>query len=150
MAEKKNTYHKIRNCTLYWAHLATPNDKSKKFQVNCTNLSKDDVTALKKLGLNVTDGKEKGKAEMGMYVIAKATRPVQVVDAKRNTIEDLSGIGNGTIAHVIINAYDYPDHGNGAGVGCGLQGVQIIEMVEYAAGGGFEEEEGFVADDVAF
>ena len=104
MAEKKNTYHKIRNCTLYWAHLATPNDKSKKFQVNATNLSKDDVTALKKLGLTVTDGKEKGKAEMGMYVIAKATRPVQVVDAKRNTIEALIGIGNGTIANVIIYA----------------------------------------------
>ena len=150
MAEKKNTYHKIRNCTIYCAHLAKPNEKSKKFQVNCTNLSKEDVTALKGLGLTVTDGKEKGKAEMGMYVIAKATRPVSVVDAKRNTIDNLEGVGNGTIANVIINAYEYPDHGNGAGVGCGLQGVQITEMVEYAVGGGFDEEEGYVADNVAF
>jgi hypothetical protein len=150
---KENTTHMIRGCTLYWAHLEEPNKKSNKFQVNCTNLSKDDEKALKALGVNVTDGKEKGKAEMGMYVIAKATKKVHVVDSKRNTIEDCSNIGNGTKANVFINAYPYPDHGNGAGVGCGLQSVQITQLEEYSRGGVFEEEEGYTvpqADNVPF
>ena len=150
MAESNNKYHKIRGCTLYWAHLAKPNDRSNKFQVNCTNLSKDDVKALKLLGLTVHDGKEKGKGEMGMYVIAKATRAVQVVDSKKNSIDELESVGNGTIANVIISAYEYPDHGNGAGVGCGLQGVQITNLVEFSVGGGFEEEEGYVTSNEAF
>tara|TARA_B100000586_G_scaffold268666_1_gene245721 strand:- start:1927 stop:2388 length:462 start_codon:yes stop_codon:yes gene_type:complete len=142
MAEKPNTYHKIKNCTLYWAYLEAPSPKSNKHQVNCCNLSKDDQKTLKALGLTVNDGKEKGHAEYGMFVVAKATRPVLVVDAKKNTMKNTGSIGNGTIANVNINAYSYPDHGNGAGVACGLQAVQIIDLVEYTPGGGFDIEEG--------
>jgi hypothetical protein len=80
-----------------------------------------------------------------MYVVAKAPNPVPVVDAKRNTINNTRSIGNGTIANVNINAYSYPDHGNGAGVACGLQAIQIIDLIEYTPGGGFEEEKGYEA-----
>jgi hypothetical protein len=94
--EKETKNHKITDCTLYWCNLHEPNQYSDKYQVNATNLSNDDAKALKKLGLTIHDGKEKGKPEMGLYVVAKAMRPVAVVDSLKNTIEDTSNIGNGS------------------------------------------------------
>jgi len=134
--------HVIKKTKLYWANLHEVNQYSEKYQVNCTNLSKDDEKVLKGMGVPVKDGKESGKPEMGMYIVAKANRPVMVVDSMKNTVADASKIGNGTIANVSINAYDYDHPTGGKGTGCGLQAVQVVELVEYSKTGMFEEVEG--------
>ena len=145
---KDKKYITVKDCTLYWAYLHKVSDRSGKYQVNLCNLSKGDAMALKEAGLTVHEGKEKGHAEYGSFIVAKTVAsngPVQVVDSKRNTIVDATNVGNGTKANVNIVAYWHADYGNGEGVGCGLQNVQVIELVEYSAGGGFEEVEGYVA-----
>lgn len=136
----------INKCKLYWACLHEVSRFSEKYEVKATNLSKADEKKLKALGLKVMDGKEKGKPEMGMYITAKANRPVPVVDSKRNTIADCSNIGNGTIANVCVSAFNYDHPTGGKGVGCGLQAVQIVELVEYSKGAVFEEEEGYTVE----
>lgn len=140
--EKETKNHKITDCTLYWCNLHEPNQYSDKYQVNATNLSNDDAKALKKLGLTIHDGKEKGKPEMGLYVVAKAMRPVAVVDSLKNTIEDTSNIGNGSKGNVFISAFDYDHATGGKGVGCGLQSVQLTELIEYSPVAMFEEVKG--------
>ena len=139
--------HVIKGCTFYWANFHEPNRYSEKYQVNCTNLSKDDEKALKAIGLTVKDGKEQGKPEMGMYVVAKATRPVVVVDSEKNSIENATNVGNGTIGNVAVAAFDYDHPTGGKGVGCGLQAAQIHELIEYTPAGMFDKEEGgYVAE----
>ena len=93
------------------------------------------------------DGKEQGKPEMGMYVVAKATRPVVVVDSEKNSIENATNIGNGSIGNVAVAAFDYDHPTGGKGVGCGLQAAQISELIEYTPAGMFEKQEGgYVAE----
>lgn len=140
--ENQNKNYKITDCVLYWCNLHEPSQYSEKYQVNATNLSDSDAKALKKLGLNVNDGKEKGKPEMGLYVVAKAMRPVPVVDSAKNTIEDTSNIGNGSKGNVFISAFDYDHVTGGKGVGCGLQSVQITEFIEYSPAAMFDEVKG--------
>ena len=139
----------ITDCVFYWCNLTEPNRYSEKYQVNATNLSDGDATALKKLGLNVQDGKEKGKPEMGLYLVAKALRPVIVVDSLKDTIEDPSNVGNGSKGNVSINAYPYDHPTGGKGIGCGLQAVQITELIEYEPAGMFKEVEGGYKQEVA-
>ena len=129
---------------LEWAHLAKPNEMSGKFQVDVCQLDKDTVKQLKALGLEVQDGKAKGKEGKGFYVTPKATRPVTIVDAKKNSIDVAESIGNGTTAKVAIRAFDYNYKGK-SGVGAGLQAIQIIELVEYSQSSMFDEEDGYTA-----
>ena len=75
--------------------------------------------------------------------------------------EELAKVGNGTIANVIIRPYDWTFK-NKKGVGCGLQGIQIVQLKEYrGAADMFEAQEGgyvrpelaqatVTEDDVAF
>lgn len=135
---------------LEWAHLTPgkPNDLSGKYQVDVCQLDSDTVKKLKKLGLDVQDGSKKGKAEKGHYVTPKATRPVTVVDSKRNTFEAIDSIGNGTVANVAIRAFPYNFKGK-EGIGCGLQAIQILDLKEYSPAGMFGDEDGFVGADVS-
>lgn len=130
--------------TLEWAHLAKTNEMSGKYQVDVCQLDKKSVKALEDAGLIVQDGKAKGKESKGRYVTPKATRPVTVVDSKKNTFEDLEAIGNGTKAKVAIRAFPYNFKGK-EGIGAGLQAIQILELMEYSNLSMFEEEDGFVA-----
>ena len=134
---------------LKWANLAKTNDMSGKFQVDVTELSAADVKALKSIGIVARDGKDKEKPdpEAGMYITPKAGRMVTVVDSKLNplSLSDIESIGNGTLAQVSVRAYDYTYKGK-SGVGAGLQGVKIKEMVEYSGASMFEaDESGYVA-----
>lgn len=146
---KENKNHKITDCVLYWCSLTEPNQYSEKYQVNATNLSAGDVKALEKLGLSVKDGKEKGKPEMGRFVVAKAMRTVSVVDSHMNTIEDPSNVGNGSRGNVYISAFDYDHQTGGKGVGCGLQAVQITELIEYSPTACFEKVDGGYVQETA-
>lgn len=72
----------------------------------------------------------------------------RLIDAKKN---DISGtlIGNGSIVKVAYYPYKWNySLGNTErnGVKGILQGVQVIDLVEYVPKDGFEEEEGYMTD----
>lgn len=72
----------------------------------------------------------------------------RLIDAKKN---DISGtlIGNGSIVKVAYYPYKWNySLGNTErnGVKGILQGVQVIDLVEYVPKDGFEEEEGYMSD----
>lgn len=138
--------------TLEWAHLTPgkPNEMSGKYQCDVCQLSDDDVKKLEAAGLEVRDGADKGKPEKGHYVTPKAGKPLTsgLVDSKCNPFDGAERIGNGTRANVAVRPFKYTYKGK-SGIGCGLQAVQITELIEYAPAGMFAEEEGFVAEPVA-
>ena len=136
---------------LEWAHLTPgkPNEMSGKYQVDVCQLNAADVKALEAAGLEGRDGKDKGKPEKGRYITPKAGKPLTsgIVDAKCNPFDGADRIGNGTHAKVAVRPFDYTYKGK-SGVGCGLQAVQILDLIEYAPAAMFGEEEGFVAEPV--
>lgn len=129
---------------LEWANLDKPNEMSGKYQVDVCQLDKDAVKALRGVGIEVQDGKAKGKEKKGFYVTPKATRPVTIVDAKKNSMDVADSVGNGTTANVAVRAFDYSYKGK-TGVGAGLQAIQVIELVEYSQSSMFDEEDGYIA-----
>ena len=140
--DTNKTQYTITGCDLWWCSLKDVNKFSGKFQVNAANLSAKDVKALEAMGIKVQDGKEKGKPEMGKYIVAKAQRPVMVIDSQKNTIADPSKVGNESKGSVSVNAYNYDHPTGGKGVGCGLQAVQVNELKEYSPTAMFEVVEG--------
>lgn len=136
--------------TLEWAHLTPgkPNEMSGKYQVDVCNLDAKNVKLLKGVGLIVQDGKDRDKAEKGMYITPKATRPITIVDSKRNPFQGEDRIGNGTKARVAVRAFPYNFKGK-EGIGAGLQALQILELQEYNPTSMFTEEEGYEAEPVA-
>jgi hypothetical protein len=136
--------------TLEWAHLTPgkPNDMSGKYQVDVCNLTAKAVKALKDIGLTIQDGKNKGKPEKGHYITPKATKPVTIVDSKRNPFTGEERIGNGTTARVAVRAFAYNFKGKD-GIGAGLQALQILDLKEYNPAAMFSEEEGYESEPVA-
>jgi hypothetical protein len=134
MSENK-TYENIiiSKVKLQWAKLAEPSEMSGKYQVDLVELNDSTVKLLTKAGITVKDGADKKKPdpEIGKYVVASATRPVPVIDGKRNAMYELDGIGNGSLANVVIRPYNWTFKGK-SGVGCGLQAVQVTELKEYS------------------
>jgi|21_taG_2_1085346.scaffolds.fasta_scaffold15714_3 hypothetical protein len=130
---EENTNIVINGAKVMWAKLAEPSEMSGKYQVDLVELDAATVKTLTKAGITVKDGKDKKRPqpEIGKYVVASATRPVPVVDGKRNAMHDVSGVGNGTIANVIVKPYEWNFKGK-SGIGCGLQAVQIDKLKEYS------------------
>lgn len=65
-------------------------------------------------------------------------KPVPVVGPDLMPIEDITTIGNGTIANVSVHTFDYNFQGK-KGVGFRLEAIQIVKLVEYkgASGGNY-------------
>lgn len=162
MSEHQNI--RLDGVELQWAKLHEPSEMSNKYTVNVIKLTDAQVKELKAAGITVKHGKDKQKPdpEVGNYIAPSAQNPVMVVDSMKKSIEgdDLAKIGNGTIANVIVRPYDWTFK-NKKGVGCGLQGVQIVNLKEYrGAADMFEAQEGgyqqpelaqqVAEDDVAF
>lgn len=160
----EHTNIRLDGVELQWAKLHEPSEMSNKYTVNVIKLTDAQVKGLKAAGLSVKHGKDKQNPdpEVGNYIAPSAQNPVMVVDSMKKSIEgeDLAKIGNGTIANVIIRPYDWTFK-NKKGVGCGLQGVQIVNLKEYrGAADMFETQEGgyqqpelaqqVAEDDVAF
>ena len=143
----KETKQAIIEGVLEWAHLqpGKPNELSGKYQCDVCQLPAPTVKKLKGLGLEVQDGAKKGKPDKGFYVTPKATKPVTIVDSKKNPFEGAERIGNGSEAKVAIRAFPYNFKGK-EGIGCGLQAIQILKLNEYSPAGMFDEEDGFVAE----
>jgi len=129
--ENKNIV--INGVKIMWAKLAEPSEMSGKYQVDLVELDAAAVKILTKAGITVKEGKDKKRPapEIGKYVVASATRPVPVVDSKRNAMSEVSGIGNGTTANVIVKPYEWNFKGK-SGTGCGLQAIQINKLKEYS------------------
>jgi|TARA_R100000152_G_C6777745_1_gene207811 hypothetical protein len=162
MSEHKNI--RLDGVELQWAKLHEPSDLSNKYTVNVIKLTDAQVKELKAAGITVKNGKDKKEPnlEVGNYIAPSAQNPVMVVDSMKKSIEgeELARIGNGTIANVIVRPYDWTFK-NKKGVGCGLQGIQIVELKEYrGAADMFEKQDGgyvqpalaqaVAEDDVAF
>lgn len=134
MAENK-TYENIilSEMELKWVKLDKPSEMSSKYQVDLVNLDDATVKLLKKADLKVKDGMDKKEPDpsIGKYITASATRPVPVIDGKRNAMSELDNIGNGSTANVIIRPYNWTFKGK-SGVGCGLQAVQVTKLKEYS------------------
>ena len=134
----------LKGMKIMWAKLAEPSDMSNKYQVDLVELDAATAKTLTKAGITVKHGKDKKRPqpEIGQYVVASATRPIPVVDGKRNAVTDVGVIGNGTIANVIVKPYAWTFKDK-SGVGCGLQAIQIQKLVEYSgATGMFGDVEG--------
>ena len=160
--EKKANMVTLTDVQLMWAKLDKPNERSDnpKYEVELTNLSKDQVAQLKGLDPSYTpnDGKKRDRAEKGFYCTPKSVRPVPVYDAtpKKMTVEQVATIGNESRGNVTVHSYDYSVGGN-SGVALGLDSVQITEMKVYndnpyeAVEGGYQSPELHeTADNVPF
>lgn len=69
-------------------------------------------------------------------------KPPVVVDAETNVVPADLLIGNGSKVEISANIYEYSFQGK-KGLSAGLNGVQILELVEYKGGPSFEKKEGF-------
>ena len=59
--------------------------------------------------------------------------PVRVVDGDKNAIENLRGIGNGSVGNVILFQYPYSNNGR-SGIATSLTAVQVTELEVYNGG----------------
>jgi hypothetical protein len=140
--------------TLYWPFMGKHNPmKPGKFTVDLGDLSKEAVKALKEIGLahrvkvdaprdgyREENGKyvsdEEGKTDKpmrGSYIVLQSGFKPTVVDNFKHEV-DADVVGNGTIANVIVNAYDWTFKGT-KGVSGGFNAVQVTDLVEFRGGG---------------
>lgn len=73
---------------------------------------------------------------------------IPVVDAKRQVVEPVPLIGNGSVIRCLAFANPYA-MGSTKSVGISLMWskMQLIELVEYSGGDGFEDEDGYSSED---
>ena len=136
----------VVRCKLKWPYLRKLNEMSQRYQVDCTDLDKDGVKAIESLGLTIRRGEDKKKPdpEAGAFITPKCTsRPPRVVDSGLNMIPDaiVDKIGNGSVAEVEIRAYPAPKADSG--IAPGLQGIKLLEMVEYEDQSAFTASPGY-------
>jgi hypothetical protein len=74
----------------------------------------------------------------------KANKPPRVVDAERNPIPTDTEVGNGSVVRVLFRTYSWNNAGN-EGVASDLDGLQVIDLVEYQVNEDFDDEDGYVA-----
>lgn len=137
MAENKYENILLNEVKLYWTWLQEPrqmDDGKHKFVAEIGNLTSEQANALHEVGISVRDGKEQKtpQPEKGLFIGSKSVKQPKVVDAsaKRLDGEDIPKIGNGTLANVMIRPYEWGPISGRSGVSAGLNGVQILELVE--------------------
>jgi ASC-1-like (ASCH) protein len=120
----------------YWAHVITPNTKFNpdgEWSIEVCNLDDTNKKIAKSDGLTIKNkGDERGDfVTLKQYARTKdgTFRPMSVKDAQRNLFPNDKRVGNGSK----INASYYPKEYTqyGGGVKGYLQGVQIVNLVEY-------------------
>ena len=126
---------KLTDVTLYWASVHTPNDMSKKYQVNLSNLSAERINYFEDQGLEVRT--KDIQPEMGTYITAKSNYPMTVVDKNGTLITDL--LGNGTVADVVFDIYEGKNK-FGPYKGIGIKKIIVTDLVSYSEKSEEEEE----------
>jgi hypothetical protein len=140
--------------TLFWAFLAKHNPmKPGKYTVDLGNLDKEAVAALKKLGLAhrvkedkpkdgyraegdkfVSDDEDKpDKPNRGTFItLQSGFKPTVVNNFKQEVDPEI--VGNGTVADVMVNAYEWVFKGT-KGVSGGFNAVVVRDLVSFGGTG---------------
>lgn len=143
----------LRNVELHWARL-DPNSPDMGFSgdkpqwnVQLRTRSKEQCEEWKKLGMNpqVNDDDDGifYRVSLRKDALSKdgsANKPVPVVGADVMPLDDVTKIGNGTIANVKVRNFEWKFQGK-EGIGFRLEAIQVVKLIEYAGkseGIGFE------------
>ena len=118
---------KLTDVVLYWASVHTPNDMSKKYQVNLSNLSDERINYFEGNGLPVRT--KDNQPEMGTYITAKSNYPITVVDKNGTLITDL--VGNGPVADVVFDIFEGKNK-FGPYKGVGIKKIIVKDLVSYS------------------
>ena len=141
----------LKDVELMWPNLTEKSEMSDKYQVDLVNLDKQQVGLLEAAGLTVRDGKKEDKKDKGRWITAKSNYPARLYDGRNGAPQGTafpeseyivlnSGAGNGTIAHVMVTAYDWEFKGK-TGRNAGLDLVKVIKLTDTAGGGDpFDDE----------
>jgi len=147
----------LRNVELYWAKLDPSNydmgfggDKPQ-WNVQVRIRDKAQAEAAKAEGLNLKlDEDDSGtfyRASLRKDALKKdgtANLPVPVVGRDRHPVQDVTSIGNGTIANVKVREFDWTFN-NKSGKGFRLDSIQIVDLIRYEVVD--EEDFDFIEDD---
>lgn len=137
----------LKKVGIYYPALITKNSMSDKHQLNIGNLTDEHVKILvDDLGVdesqikepktefkNDEDGRKREAAEaQGRYIVARSEYPITVVDGKQKPLSDdvIKTIGNGSVANVQVNSYDWKFKQE-TGVSAGLQQVMLLKKEDY-------------------
>lgn len=121
---------------LFWAFLDTPNQMSGKYQVDLCNLSKEAIKTLEGMGVNVR--KKAEKPEQGFFITAKSSNyPIVATDPEGNPIK--AKVANGSKGVALLKPYEYT-YRNQKGVGVGINGLVVTDLIEYNSGGASFED----------
>tara|TARA_A100000172_G_scaffold80978_1_gene72204 strand:- start:1956 stop:2408 length:453 start_codon:yes stop_codon:yes gene_type:complete len=120
----------------YWAHVMTPNTKFNpdgEWSVEICNLDATNKKIAEADGLTLKNkGDERGDfVTLKQYARTKdgTFKPMSVKDAQRNPFPADKRVGNGS--KVNASYYPKPYDQYGGGVKGYLQGVQVVDLVEY-------------------
>ena len=134
----------LSNVELYWAKL-DPSNPDKGFSgdkpqwnTQLRTRSKDQCKEWKEIGLNViTDDDDEGiiyRVNVRKDALKKdgsPNKPVPVVGPDLMPVEDVTSIGNGTVANVKLRTFEWKFQGK-EGVGVRLDAIQVTSLKEYA------------------
>lgn len=143
----------LRNVEIFWAKLdpASPDmgfsgDKPQ-WNIQMRTRSKEQSQEWKSIGLNPKVDEDDDGVIYRVNVRKDAVKrdgspnkPVPVVGRDNMPLEDVTAIGNGSIANVKLRSFEWNFQGK-QGVGFRLDAIQVVNMVEYAGstgGLGFE------------
>ena len=125
---------KIKDVTIFWAFLDTPNEMSGKYQVDLAGLSPKQVDKLEDMGIKVNNKDD----DRGFFITAKSQKyPIKAYDMDGDEIFDK--VGNGSMADVVIAPYAWEFKGK-KGVGVGVSALSITELNVYGGGDDDVEE----------
>jgi len=140
----------LKRVGLYYPAFVERNKMSDKHQVNIGNLLDEHVAILvDELGVDPdqikepktdldTESKQEAADAQGRYIVARSEYPIAVVNGKQEKLTDdfIKTIGNGSIANVQVNSYDWTFKKK-SGVSAGLQQVMLLKREEFS---GFSSE----------
>ena len=136
----------LKDVALMWPNLTEKSEMSDRYQVDLVNLNKQQVDLLEAAGLTVRDAKkEKKNEDKGMWITAKSKFPARLYDGREGAPKGTpfpadERIGNGTIAHVQVTAYDWDKNGK-SGRSAGLEAVKIVKLTDAPGSGDpFDDE----------
>ncbi len=129
----------LKNVELMWPNLTEKSEMSDKYQVDLVNLDKKQVQLLEAAGLTVRDGKKEGKDAKGKWITAKSKYPARLYDGRNGSPQgtvfpENERIGNGTLAHIMLTAYDWEFKGK-TGRNAGLEAVKITKLTDAPGSG---------------
>jgi hypothetical protein len=136
---------------VYWASVVEPNTTYEPaWQVDMCIEDADTKAKLESIGLPIKNkGDDRGDFFSAKRKVKKkdgSDRDApRVIDAKRNPWDNRL-IGNGTIAKIKVQPYDW-DYAGKSGVSSDFMGMQVIDLVTYGdPSNDFQDEDGFSID----